>query len=133
VLRCHLSQSATHQNYALGTLLGRGSADSDDIGYFGVPCEILPHFTRTPINADLEWLLADRWMSATIPFQWIIQTRKWNEEERKGYLEPAPSEEGILDVARKAVCAVEGRVRQIEDERRKSGGDESEDCASLKE
>lgn len=113
VARCHLSQSTTHEDWGYGELLGRGNAQSFDVGYFGVPCEIAPQFKRMPIDVDDErWAKAS--VTATIPYQWIIQTRNRNEADRRLYLHAPPSEQEILNVAINAVAAVEKRIAGIE-------------------
>jgi len=112
VLRCHLSQSTTDENWGLGDLVGRGKADYTDLGFFGVPCEIVPKFKRTPIDADDErWRLGT--VTATIPFQWIREVKRRDSGSTKERLEAVPSEEDILAVADRAMDAVREHFAEI--------------------
>ena len=124
VQRCHLSQS-TQENWGWSKLLGLGNAHSNDIGYFDVPCEIVPHFKRMPIDADDErWGIGIKSVAALIPYQWIIHTRRREEDKRQFFLQAAPSEGEIIDVATKAIDAVKKRIAEIQDHRREAMKDQ---------
>jgi hypothetical protein len=112
VLRCHLSESSTHENWGLGHLAGKDKADYSGLGYFDVPCAIVPHFKRSPIDEDDErWRMGT--VSASIPYQWIIQVRTENHETRKKRLEPVPGDDEILSVADRAADAVRAQFDEI--------------------
>lgn len=122
VQRCHLSHS-TQENWGLGELLGRGSAYSTDVGYFHVPCTIVPHFKRMPIDADDErWGLGTKTVTALIPYQWITHTWVRNSDDGKSCLRPVASENEVLGVAVRAIDAVRDVLAEIATRMREAGG-----------
>ncbi len=123
-VRCHLSQSTTHENWGLGKLLGRGNAYSTDIGYFYVPCEIVPQFKRMPIDVDDErWGGGIKTVTASIPYQWIIQTRRREADGKSYSLRAAPSESEIIELAVKAIDAVKELLAKIQARRQEAEND----------
>jgi hypothetical protein len=112
VLRCHLSESFTHANWGLGHLAGDKKADQSGLGFFDIPCAIVPKFKRSPIDVDDErWWLGTT--TATIPYQWIIQAKTDDPQTGKERLEPTPSHDEILTVADKAAIALRARFDEI--------------------
>ena len=83
--------------------------------------KIVPHFKRMPIDADDErWEIWDRKRDGIDPYQWIIHTRKREEDKRQCYLRAAPSENEIVEVAVKAIDAVKERLTEIQARRQEA-------------
>lgn len=112
VSRCHLSQ-VPHDAWGLGTLLGAGKADSMDIGYFNIPCEIAPRIWNEPVRDEKEWV-ANKWFTGFIPYQWITGSATSRSTDGTLDWQPPPSDERILEVADEARKRVEEFYRKIE-------------------
>ncbi len=114
VSRCHLSQ-VSHDAWAMGTLLGVGKAQSTDIGYFDVPCEIAPNIWNEPVRDEEKWV-ANGWYTGFLPYQWITGFATSRSSDGNLAWQPTPSNERILEVSEEARTQVEEFYREIESE-----------------
>jgi hypothetical protein len=67
-----------------------------------------------PIDAhDERWGVGMRTVTASLPYQCIIQTRRRREDEREFSLQEVPSEDQIIELAVKAIDAVRKQLVDI--------------------
>ena len=99
--RCHLSQNTQHVNHAVGRMVGASRDDRPDVGYFDIECGFFPGY-RVEGNEIIRPANATGYgLGICLPYTFI--TREIQGEEPSLQLRPRPTDQEVLDIAKRAV------------------------------
>lgn len=111
--RCHLSQNTLHVNHAIGRMVGASRDERPDMGYFDIECEFFPGY-RVEGNEIIRPANATGYgLGICLPYTFI--TREIQGEEPSLQLRPRPTDQEVLDIAKRAVGRLAEEVSEHEE------------------